>query len=123
MTDSYGSTRFANESGVPIISDNQHYTIRSKVVPAGNYAIFASGVAVDVDHDAGFLCDIRAAGSVVAQSGLKTESGGIDLTAISIVGQASLPSGGTIKFTCQTHEPGAEVHLGSLVALKVDALH
>ena len=121
LTDSYGSSAI-NDNGVPILSDHKPYTIRSEVVPAGNYAIFATGVASDIDHDASFGCDIRAAGIVVAEGLARTETGGMVQNGISIVGQASLPYGGTIEFTCNTSTAGAEVYLGSLIALSVGAL-
>ena len=121
LTDSYGSSAI-NDNGVPILSDRKPYTIRSEVVPAGNYAIFATGVASDIDHDASFGCDIRAAGIVVAEGLARTETGGMVQNGISIVGQASLPYGGTIEFTCNTSTAGAEVYLGSLIALSVGAL-
>ncbi len=46
-------------------------------------------------------------------------------TAIAVVGQASLPNGGSIEFRCSSGDPGVDVLIydGSLVALKVGELH
>lgn len=121
LTDSYGSYSAAN---VPILIGQLNTNIvRSKAVPAGNYAIFATGMAQDLDHDAFFQCYIRAAGNYVAENDAQTETGWGHNATISIVGQASLPSGGTIEFVCNSAYAGAEVRHGSLVALKVAALH
>jgi hypothetical protein len=122
VTDSYGST--FTTGAVVIFSDDSDHVVRSKVVPAGNYAIFATGLAHDFDHDALTSCWIKAGGARVAVNGASTDSSVHgSWEPISIVGQASLPTGGTVEFACNTQDDGVSVWNGSLVALKVGALH
>jgi hypothetical protein len=120
VTDSYGSSALGS---VPILSDGADHVIRSRLVPAGNYAIFATGVAEDRDHDSSTGCKIKAAGTAVAESVAETEAGGgSSWESVSIVGQAALPDGGSIEFACNTSDDGVSVWDGSLVVLKVGAL-
>lgn len=121
VTDSYGSYSAAN---VPILVGQLNTNVvRSTTVPAGSYVIFTTGMAQNLDRDAYFQCYIRAAGTIVAQNNAVTQDGFAHTATISIVAQASLPSGGVIDFICDSAYAGAEVRLGSLVALKVGAIH
>lgn len=120
LTDSYGT----RTDPVAIISDGSDYAVASKQVPAGSYAIFASGTAQDYDHDAQFYCDIAVGTTLVAIQLTHTQSDfGTWSTAISMAGQATLPAGGVISLNCSTFADGAAVADGSLVALRVGALH
>lgn len=122
LTDAYGSTRWES---VPVLA-NQSTTVVSKAVPAGKYAVFATGTAQDVDHDADFSCDVRVRGelTLISRNNVRTVAEGANgfYSTISMVGQVSMPTGGTLDFVCLTGQPGAEVRDPALMALKVGAL-
>jgi len=110
------------EAGVAI--PNYGVTIESLNVAAGNYLIWATGdmLGYSGSHDS---CSLLAGGVDLQDQGLDPYWGGGQYQPYSLIGAASLPSGGTIKVTCSSASvsPAEYAHDNSLVVVAVDALN
>lgn len=98
----------------------------SKTVPAGDYVVTATGDVNQVNSPTSdvVICTLDAPGTIATQTVTVLNEFS---SAYSLVGLASLPSGGTIELDCSspTTSAGVSVSLGhnNLVADQVDAIN
>ena len=116
---------------VPIPDDSLPHVVASKQVPAGNYAVYATGTAKNFDA-AEFYCDTLVVGEdVIAEADVNVQgrtTGSFVRAQVAMVGHASLAAPGTIQFVCtvlsgRTHSMDTGIADPSLVILPVGAIH
>jgi hypothetical protein len=114
--DSFGATN-ADEF-VPLEAGSQVKVI-SKDVPAGNYAVFASGEVANSTNDDLVVCDLRgnSAGIQASNSSLVNDANERDR--ISLMGHATFNGTGTLDVACSADAAGTVAPFFNLVALKV----
>jgi len=98
-------------------------TVISKDVPAGNYAVFASGeVALTEDNDADVLCQLTGNGQGIQTSNSSLVNDANERDRISLIGHAAFGGAGTLEVACRTEAEGVNAPFFNLVALKVGTL-
>jgi hypothetical protein len=111
----------AGNGGFPtVLSDDQLHEMLSLQVPAGAYAVTASGQSYDGGHDYFVDCFLKGGTDTLsdtAQSAQETE-----FQSLSLVGATTFSSAGTLHIDCQTSDAGVQVDW-SIVAVKVSAVH
>ena len=124
ITDAYIANNGNDDFNPPgVNSDGQFHQIISLSVPAGVYAVTAKGLWRDFDHDAIGRCQLEAAGSTIDETFPDSETDGVQVWPVTLIGTASLPSGGILRVACRTLADGVEAPNFKIVALKVGAIH
>lgn len=114
--DSFGAS---NGNDVVDLTPDAQVTVISKDVPAGNYAVFASGELVDSTQDATVVCEFTADGERIQTSNSSLVNDANERDRISLMGHAAFAGGGTLKVTCNSDAAGTVAPFFNLVALKV----
>jgi len=122
--DSFGTS---NDSNIPpSLTPGAFVTVVSKEVPAGNYAVFASGeVSLTEDNDAGVLCQLRGEGQGIQTSNSELVNDANERDRISLIGQVAFVGAGTrtLEVVCRTEAAGVNAPFWNLDALKVGTLN
>ena len=114
---------FAASNGADVVNltPGAQVEVISKDVPAGNYAVFASGEVVDSTNDAHIVCDLVGDGGMqTSNSSLVNDANERDR--ISFNGHATFAGNGTLRVLCTADAEGAAAPFFNLVALKVGVL-
>ncbi|MDX6690316.1 MAG: hypothetical protein QOG15_1773 [Solirubrobacteraceae bacterium] len=112
------------QPGALAIATNQHTEMVSLTLPAGNYALTATGTVEGTDRRsvAGY---IEAGATTVDTRGITLAVGPDFLPFPTMFGVLALPSGGKVSVSCEVSEftPGQAAGVGfRLMAVSVDAL-
>jgi hypothetical protein len=118
--DSFGAS---NGSNFTPLTPGVLVTVISKDVPAGNYAVFASGEVVDTDNDALVVCELLGNGAGIQTSNSSLVNDSNERDRVSLIGHAAFAGAGTLEVACSTEAEGATAPFFNLVALKVGTLN
>jgi hypothetical protein len=121
--DSFGASQGSN---TPSLTPGAFVTVISKEVPAGNYALFASGEVVTTDdNDARVLCQLRGGGQEIQTSNSDLVNDANERDRISLTGHIAFAGTATrtLEVACRTEAEGVTAPVFNLVALKVGTLN
>jgi hypothetical protein len=121
--DSFGASQGSN---IPSLTPGAFVTVISKEVPAGNYAVFASGEVVTTDdNDAHVLCQLRGEGQGIQTSNSDLVNDANERDRISLMGHVGFAGTATrtLEVVCRTEAEGVTAPFFNLVALKVGTLN
>jgi len=121
--DSFGAL---NDSDIVPLTPGAFVTVVSKEVPAGNYAVFATGEVVTTeDNDARVLCQLRGEGEGIQTSNSDLVNDANERDRISLMGHHGFAGTATrtLEVVCRTEAEGVTAPFFNLVALKVGTLN
>ena len=110
--------------GAKVIHNNQRSEMVALTLPAGKYALFASGT-VEGSDGRSVHCFIETTTTTVATSNAKLEVKPVFVPVPALFGVLSLPVANTVRVNCLVSEftPGDAAGLGfRLMAVSVDAI-
>jgi hypothetical protein len=122
--DSFAASQGSNIP--PSLTPGAFVTVISKDVPAGNYAVFASGEVVTADdNDAHVLCQLRGDGQGIQTTNSSLVDDANERDRVSLMGHVGLVGTATrtLEVVCRTEAEGISAPFFNLVALKVGTLN
>jgi hypothetical protein len=122
--DSFGAS--SGSSIPPSLTPGAFVTVISKEVPAGNYAVFASGEVVTTDdNDASVLCQLRGEGQGIQTTNSSLVDDANERDRVSLIGNVAFAGTATrtLGVVCRTEAEGVTAPSFNLVALKVGTLN